>query len=168
MSEVAEKVEFVIDDDVKADWALERIAEERAEAERLKAVCQARIEEFEQRIEAIDKRCENNTGYLIALLSDYFASVPHKATKTQETYALPSGKLVYKRPGKTAVRDDNALLAWAKANAPEFIQTTEKAQWASLKKELAESGDHYIYKATGEVVEGVHLEETPGKFDVTI
>ena len=51
--------------------------------------------------------------------------VPHKVTKTQESYALPSGKLVLKEQKPEWVHDDTQLLPWVKANLPEMIRTKE-------------------------------------------
>ncbi|MGI5885423.1 MAG: host-nuclease inhibitor Gam family protein [Candidatus Spyradocola sp.] len=159
---------FVIDDDAKADWALEKIAEAEAERDRLHRVCQMRIDQFKAKMDEADRDCERERTYFLGLLSNYFDRVPHKATKTQETYALPSGKLVYRRPSMAAVKDDAALLAWARVSAPEYVETVSKAKWGELKKVLKVSGDRYIYPETGEVVDGARLEETPGRFEVSI
>lgn len=159
---------FTVTTDSQADWAIEKIAEAKAEYERLVAVCDERIAQFEARKQDAEAAYTQTLSYMSGLLSDYFDTVPHKTTKTQETYALPSGKLVFKRPAKKPVKDDSALLEWVKANAPEYVETTEKTRWNDLKKRLMESNGRYIDMETGEVVDGVRAEEEPGKFEVKI
>lgn len=157
---------FTITDDSKADWAIDRIAEERAERDRLVNACDMRIETFERRKEQAVSDCENRTAFLLNALADYFSRVPHKATKTQESYALPSGKLVLRHPSPKIVRDEGKLLKWARENFPNLIATTENVDWANLKKALKAVDDHYIDPKTGVVVDGVKLEELPDSFDV--
>ena len=40
---------------------------------------------------------ENGTSYLTSCLADFFATVPHKETKTTEKYRLLSGTLTFKK-----------------------------------------------------------------------
>ncbi len=163
-----ERETFTITDDAQADWALDKIAEAQAERDRLQRACQMRIDQFNSKIDEADRAYERDTGYLLSLLSDYFDTVPHKSTKTQDTYSLPSGKLVYKKPSQTAVKDDTALLAWVRVNAPDYVQTVCKAQWGALKKVCKTNGDRFVFPDTGEVVDGVRLEENPARFEVSI
>ena len=172
MTELLEPIEreypeaYAICTDAEADRALEKIQDARAERDRMVAACRERIAEFEARIEAAEAACERETGYYTGLLYEYFGNVPHKATKTQETYSLPSGKLIWRKPSATIRRDEDALLAWAKASAPQLVETTEKARWGELKKALTEKDGRYNYTETGEVVPGLTPEEVPGRFEV--
>ena len=157
---------YSIRTDAEADRAVEKIQDAIAERDRLVNACRERIAEFEARIEDAQSACERETGYYSGLLYEYFGTVPHKATKTQETYSLPSGKLVWKKESVSIRRDEDALLAWAKANAPQLVETTEKTRWGELKKALTEKDGRYIYAETGEVVPGLMPEEVPGRFEV--
>ena len=157
---------YAIRTDAEADRALEKIQDARAEYERMATACRERIAEFEARIEAAQAAEGKPRHIPTGLLYEYFGNVPHKATKTQETYSLPSGKLIWKQPSVTIRRDEDALLAWAKASAPQMIETTEKTRWGELKKRLTEKDGRYIYTETGEVVPGLTPEEVPGKFEV--
>ena len=157
---------YAIRTDAEADRALEKIQDARAEYERLATACRERIAEFEARIEAAQAACEREVGYYSGLLHEYFGSVPHKATKTQETYSLPSGKLIWKKPSVTIRRDDEAVLEWAKHGAPWLVWNTPKLNWKALKEGLFEKDGRYIYADTGEVVPGLTPEEVPGRFEV--
>lgn len=149
---------FRIDDDHKAEWAMRLIADERAEAERLNAVRRQMIEDYTEQIRRENEMLEKRTSALTAMLMDYFETVPHKGTKTQESYQLPSGKLVRKYPAPKIERDDAAMIAWLRENDLErFIKVKESPAWDELKKSsVSFDGDGCaIYTPTGEIMEGV-------------
>lgn len=157
---------YAIRSDAEADRWLEKVREARVERDRLVSACKERIEEFNARIKAAENNCESETGYVLGLLFEYFATVPRKKTKTQESYALPSGKLVLKTASVAPRADDEKLLRWAQENAPEYVQTISKTRWSELKKALVLKDDHYIFVETGEIVDGLTPEEQPEKFEV--
>ena len=53
-----------ITSDEAADWAVARIAEERAELARIKALADEQINRIMEKVQAAEKRCENGTAYL--------------------------------------------------------------------------------------------------------
>lgn len=158
---------FAITDDNTADWALKKISEERKELERLKAIAEQQIEEIQLKVKHLEESTERKTSFLKGCLAQYFETVPHKATKTQETYKLLSGSLVFKLPAQKMVKDDEKLLEYFKQNnMSEYIKTKETPAWAEFKKNLSIVDDKVIDMSTGEVVEVVKVEETAGSFDV--
>lgn len=159
---------FKIDNDNAADWAIKKIREEEEERDRLIAIAAAQIEALNSRIEDLNKYCESKTGYLRSLLIEYFNTVPHKETKTQETYKLLSGSLVFKKPSVKIVHDDERLLEYLKANAGiEFIKVKESIDWASFKSELVITDDGKVVDTgLGIVVDGCTVEEVPASFSV--
>jgi len=88
-----ERAQFRITDDRCADWAIRKIADERSEYDRLKALADEQIAAINEKVAAARKRMENGTSYLTSCLADFFATVPHKETKTTEKYRLLSGTL---------------------------------------------------------------------------
>ena len=116
---------FTIADDSTAEWALRKVLEAKAEKDRLTELVKAEAAKLKTHQELIDKKYENSTGFLMAHLFRYFNTVEHKNTKTQETYQLLSGKLVFKKPKLEANKSEDALLAWCKNNAPEYVKTSE-------------------------------------------
>jgi translation initiation factor IF-2 len=72
---------FVIDRDEKAEWALRKIAEEKAEAQRYMNVCRSMISEYEEKIRKEEEKLKNKTSFLEGQLQRYFESVSHKVTK---------------------------------------------------------------------------------------
>jgi hypothetical protein len=162
--------EFIIDSDEKAEWALSKIREERAEAERIIMVCKAMIEKYEEKIRQVQERLPRKTAYLESKLMEYFEKVPHKKTKTQEKYELPSGTLRKKYPAPEFVRDDEALLKWIKANkinAHLYIRVKETPDWANFKKTVKVAGEQVVDE-NGEIVEGIRVVERPPTFEVEV
>lgn len=155
---------FVIDNDKKADWALEQIKEKEEERDRLIDIAKEKIQDLNLQIEALEAKCNNETGYLKGLLAEYFNTVPHKETKTQETYQLLTGKLVYKKPSVKINHDDEKLIEWL--SETEYVETKQALKWGEYKKNLIVQGDDVIDTETGEVVEACSIEEVPASFEV--
>lgn len=161
--------EWRIADDGAADWAVRKIAEERAELERIKTLAEEQIARIEEKVAAAEKRCENGTRFLTAKLAEYFETVPHKQTKTKASYRLLSGTLTRKFGGTQMKQDDDKLLAFLKASGNEdMIQTTEKPKWGEFKKRLEIMGGQVVDTTTGELVEGVEIIEKPDTFSVDV
>lgn len=161
--------EWRIEDDNAADWAVRKIAQSRAEFERIKAIADKQIEEINTKIEALKNKCDNETRNLEYKLAEYFRSVPHKVTQTTEKYPLLSGVLKVKKAYKKPVVDDEKLVEWLAANKyTDFINTVSKPRWADLKKGLDLSGEVPTIKETGEVVEGITFVDVPEVFEVEI
>ena len=161
--------EWRIADDGAADWAVRKIAEERAELTRIRELADEQIARIEEKLAAAERRCENGTRFLTAKLAEYFETVPHKTTKTKHSYRLLSGTLTKKLGGITMKQDDAKLLEFLKTSGnDDMIQTTEKPKWGEYKKRLEIMGGQVVDTLTGELVEGVELIEKPDTFSVDI
>ena len=160
---------FLIDDDHKADWALRKIAEERKEADRIKAIAEQQIKELQMKIKHAEEVAERKTAFLKGCLAEYFQNVPHKSTKTQESYKLLSGSLIFKLPKQNMVKDDEKLIEYFRSNdMEEFIKTKESPAWGEFEKQLQIIDGNVVDTATGDVIDAVRVEETAGIFDVKI
>lgn len=151
--------EFVIDTDAKAAWAVDKINERRERAEHFVAW-------YEQKIMEIKEQTEMDNAFLEAALERYFETVPHKKTKTTETYEFPGGKLVRRLQQAEYKRDDKTVIAWLKEKfGGRFVKTEEKLDWAGLK-EATGVFEGAIVTEDGEIVPGIEIIERPAKFDV--
>ena len=168
LDEAIEQTEFKIDTDQKAEWALNIIREEQAEAQRLINVCNSQILYYQSEIKKVQDKLENKTGNLKAMLFDYFQTVPRKATKTQETYKLPSGTLKLKYPKPEFKRDDSKLVEWLEnSSKTDYIKIKKSPDWAALKKTITVVGDK-VADENGEIVEGVKVVEREPEFTVEL
>lgn len=158
---------FSINDDATADWAVRKIAEERKELERLKTIAEQQIEEINLKVKHLEETMERKTAFLKGCLAQYFQTVPHKSTKTQESYKLLSGSLVMKFGGQKLVKNDAELVDYFHQNEmPEYIKTKEEPKWAEFKKNLSIVDGNVIDNTTGEIVNVVRVEDVPSTFDV--
>ena len=163
MSELlmAETDGFVIDTDAKAEWALTKIREARADRDKW-------VEWYKAKIEEITEQTDFDTMNLERMLAEYFATVPHKKTKTQESYKLPGGKLLLKTQNPEYTRDDKAVIEWAKANGfGQFVKVEEKLAWQELKDATAVFEGHIVTE-DGEIVPGVEVTNREAKFVVEV
>ena len=162
MSELYKEDEgFVIDTDAKAGWALDKIREARADRDRW-------VEWYKAQIEKITAQTDFDTMNLERMLADYFATVPHKQTKTQESYALPGGKLVLKTQNPEFKRDDKTVIEWLKQNGGErYVKIEEKLDWSALKGDTAVF-DGNIVNVDGEIIPGIEVIDRDPKFIVEV
>jgi cell division septation protein DedD len=162
-----ERKEFMITDDRCADWAVRKIKEEKQEYDRIRELGEQQIAEIQEKIDRAKRRFEQNTGFLTSKLAQYFNTVPHKKTKTRETYRLLSGNLVLKLGGVKATLDDEKLVKWLKSNGyTDFVKVEEKPTWGELKKKLNLEAGLATMADTGEIVEGITVVQQPDTFVV--
>ena len=156
----AQDTPFIVDNDQKAEWAARKIREARQDTQKW-------TEYYERQLSAIRRANEDTESYFAALLADYFDTVPHKATKTQESYSLPSCKLVLKAQQPEFNRDEAVLCDYLdKKGRDDLVKITRRADWAALKKTLKVMEDGTCVDADGEVVEGVQAFSRQPEFKV--
>lgn len=168
-AELDEGAPWRITDDSTADWAVAKIAAAREELARIEALASEQFDRIQSKVEEAKKRCESATGFLTSKLAEYFETVPHKETKTKHSYRLLSGTLAKKIGGATMRPDEARLLAHLKASGQEdFVKVEEKPRWGEYKKRLEIVNGAVIDTETGELVDGVDIEEKPDSFVIEI
>ena len=152
---------FTVRDDRDAEWCLKNIREAEQDKERWK-------KHYEAQLEKVNAEANNRIEYFKARLEEYFASVPHKATKTQESYSLPGGKLIMKRQGPEYKVDDAALVPWLEESfMGQLVKVEKKADWEGLKKVVTVTPDGmHVATDDGEIVPGVTVTARPEVFKV--
>lgn len=160
---------YEVCNDVQADNAIRFIKEETKNTERIIAIAQAEKAALDVKIRQLRERCEQRTQEKRDALQRYFETVEHRQTKTTEKYDLLSGTLTRKKATKApAVEDVDVLTRWLEENQLEnLVQTTKKPKWGELKKLIDyDAHGNVTIRATGEVVEGVTVEEKPESFKI--
>ena len=167
MSELVREENFVepegfeIDTDEKAKWALDKIREARKDRDFW-------VSWYEDKINHIKEQTDFNTMVLERKLMEYFQTVPHKKTKTQESYPLPGGKLIMKIQNPEYKRDDKTVIEWLKANKKaDYVKVKEELDWASLKAATA-SFEGHIVTEDGEIIPGIEVVDREPKFTVEV
>ena len=161
---------FVIMDDKTADWALDQIKAAEDERDRLIALANEKINELTERIKELNEKCERDTAYLKGCLFEFFGTVPHKETKTQSTYKLLSGSLVFKKESTKIEHNDDALIKYLEENdGAEYIKIKKSVDWAEFKKNLtvSDSGE-VIDSELGTIIptDACTIVDVPATFNV--
>ena len=158
--ETEPRPEFIVDSDRKADWCLRQIKEKQDEIDRWN-------EHYKRLAQTITDQLNDDIAYFSAQLERYLMrqidSNFTTATKTQVSYKLPSGKLVLKHQEPEYKQDEETLVPWLKANAPEFVKVKESVNWDGLKKTLILNGTDMI-TTDGEIVPGITATPRPDVF----
>ena len=150
---------FHIKDDSMAEWAVRQKLDAEAEKAKWKAY-------YKDALDKINASCDATIANMTRYLNEYFGKVPHKKTDKQESYRLPSGKLVLKRQECDFERDDEEIIKWLKANnGDKFIKTKESLDWDGLKKTLSVMGET-VADSNGEIIPGIKAIERPDVFKI--
>lgn len=156
-----EHTPWEITDDSSAEWAIQKIADARKKLENWKS-------HYARQLEIMEAECRDTEERLTAKLETYFNTVPHRVAATQESYNLPSAKLIRKQKQPEFRRDDDALLPWIANTAPDCAEASWKIRWGELKKRLTVVDGQAVDAETGEVVPGVTVEERGETFMVSL
>ena len=152
---------FTVTDDSAAQWCMKKIKEAEADRAMWKA-------HYEEQMDKVNKAADESIAYFTAKLEEYFANVPHKATKTQESYTLPGGKLIRKKQQPKFETDDEALVPWLEENfMSQLVKVKKSADWAALKKVVSVTPDgEHVATDEGEIIPGVTVTQRPDVFKV--
>lgn len=157
--------DYRIENDVDAEKMVKLIADLKSDKERLIAVCEESIKEYQMKIQGYEEEISNMVTPIESALFHWMQNQEVKETKTQFSYKLPSATLKYTKAKTDYAKDDSKLLEWVKDNKAELVKVKESVDWATLKKELKIVENKAITK-DGEIVEGVEIVEKSGKFEI--
>lgn len=159
-----EREPFIVDDDQKAEWCLTQIRQKKAEIEKW-------TEHYDKLKAQIVDSLTSDINWFEGSLKAYMMQKQEegvtKTTKTQQSYPLPSGKLVMKKQEPTFERDDEQIIGWLETNNPDLIKVTKAVDWANLKKGITKFGDSVVDE-NGEVIPGITVVERPEIFKVEV
>ena len=153
---------FQITDDAAAEWAVQKIKEAQADTKKWQ-------EHFAAQLIAIKRNNDDTIAAMKGYLAHYFATVPHRETKTQAKYELPSATLIRKQQQPQYERDNDALLAYLEGNRrADLIRIKREPAWDEVKKCAVVQGETLVDSDTGEVIAGVRVITRPDTFDVKL
>ena len=148
------------ENDQDAEWCMTQIR--RAEEEKLRWKAH-----YKEALDSVISNCDETIFRMERFLRDYFEKVPHKHTKTEENYALPSGKLMIKAQGVDYEYDEPEVLKWLKEHNKGFIKVKESLDWAGLKETLSVVGET-VADEEAEVIPCIKAVERPATFKVQL
>lgn len=161
MCEEKQDDRFIVDDPEKADWALRQIQKaKRQQAENAKCVAKLN-EEPQQLIDANNEWLESENSKLDESI-EYFESLLHEFMNTnlqddpKFKFSSPYGRLSTRKSKKWTFDDDELIERYKHTDA---VKETFKLNKTVLKKHLKVVNGKAIDIDTGEVVDGVSIEE---------
>lgn len=168
MSELLKEIELPEDpeegwfckNDQDAEWCLLQIRRAQAEKERWK-------EFYKAAQESAAASCDATVFRMERFLRDYFETVPHKRTKTEENYSLPSGKIMMKAQNTTFEYDEEEVLKWCREHGKAFIKVKESLDWNGLKDTLTVVGET-VADENAEIIPGIKAVEHEPAFKVQL
>lgn len=173
-----QKEEFVIDSDAKANWALRKIKRLKKKQKENEEFAASEIEKIEEEIKEIkdwrdseNEKLQRNIDYFENLLHNYAMQL-RKEDPDLKTYKLPFGQLQFRAQRPKWKYDEERLLESVKKTdlGLTCIDIIEKVNKNALKKsDLIEVvGNKIVIKDTGEVLDGVLVENRPEQFFVKV
>lgn len=155
---------FKIDNLDKAEWAVEKIKERRAQRAEIAAFVDRKIEELENWFNKEVAGIDGDIEYFTSLLQP-FAAEQLKGKKTK-TLKLPSGSCYFRKGTATYLKDEAALLEHVRETFPEYLKIKESVDWSGFKKTLTQTEDGRLITSDGEVLTCVTCQMEADSFNV--
>lgn len=126
-----EKVPFEVRDLQSADWCVRKALEAEARIRERTEYVKAKIERAKQVLAEENAKDEKTVEYMAELLEPFAWETLTGKTRTLK---LANGTIsLRKRPDKLDIDDEQAVIDWCKANAPECIVVKESLDKRALK-----------------------------------
>jgi RecA-family ATPase len=155
---------YTITNDIEAEIAYNKMMEVVEEENRVIELCTKMMQHYESGIDTSLERKQTYRNAFKEALRGYVENQNMKETKTQKKYKFASFEAKITKPTKKLVQTDETI-----KNVPvEFLkeQTKVSVDWVNYKKTLAIMGDNVVRTDTGEIVEGVAIENVEEKFEI--
>lgn len=174
VEKVEEKNGFVVDNDKKAVWCLRKIKHLKEKQKHNSELAKAEIEEIQKEIDEVQEwldkendRLSSNIEYFESLLFSYALKLREENPEFK-THKLPFGQLQFRKKRPKWKYDNEKLLEFVEKNYEELVKVRKNVDKRKLKSWVKIVGGKVIMEKTGEVIEGVEVEERPEKFNVKI
>ena len=149
---------FVVDSDSKADWVLQKIKELKEKKQEKEELAEERIYQIEQWLKEETNKLNNQIENFEAMLAEY-ADKLKEQDPDFKTKSLPFGKIQYRKQRAKWQYDNEKLTEYAEKNIPKAVKTKKKVDKRELKKLVEVAGDKVVHPETGEIVEGIKVQE---------
>lgn len=167
---------FAVADLETAAEAMRRVMYFNEQQEAVDRIIEQQIVPFMEKIEKIKawgaeakKEHVERENYYKMLLEQYtrnqIAEQEAAGKKPKKTVSLPYGKISLKKQQPEFIKDEEALLEFAKSSG--FVKVKETTDWAELKKSC-KVYNGMLVDEDGEVVPGVKVVEKDDKFELKL
>ncbi|MCM8710507.1 host-nuclease inhibitor Gam family protein [Clostridium sp. SYSU_GA19001] len=158
---------FKVDNLESANWVfrkLRAIEEQRAE---YKALAEKEIERITAWLQAEEEKLNNQEAFFNGLLTEY--AIEQRRLNPKFKLSTPYGKLSFRKQQPKWKYDEETVLLNLKRHAMfDFIRVKEEINKAELKKVADVINGHVVLKDTGEIIEGITVEEQPETIKIEV
>jgi hypothetical protein len=165
---------FVVDNDRKAVWCLRKIKHLKEKQAKNEKLAESEIEDIQKEIDEVQKwldeendKLQNSINFFEPTLYSYALEL-RKEDPELKTHKLPFGQLQFRKKRPKWKYDNEKLLEFVEKNYEELVKVRKNVDKRKLKSWVKIVGGKVIMEKTGEVIEGVEVEERPEKFNVKI
>lgn len=159
---------FVVDDDHKANWALKKIRQLKKKKQKNKEFAEKEINEIKEWLNGENSKLEDSIEHFESLLTKYAMELKDDDDDLK-TKNLPAGKMQFrKQQPKWNYNNDKLLEAVKSAGLNELVKVKERVDKRQLKKQVEVAGSKIINAETGEVIDGVEVQERGEKFKIKV
>lgn len=175
-SSVEVREQFVCDNDMKAEWCLNKIRRIRAEQKRETEELDKQMQFYMDQKAMVEAKADDEVSFFEGILRGYFNRREEegftKEAKTKVSYRLPTGELVLKHREpeyEYKKKQDEAIKFLEKTDfGSAFIKTKKELNWNDLKPFTKVDGNTVVIKETGEVIPGITATEREDEFKVEV
>ena len=160
--------EFVIDDDHKANWAFKKIRQMKKKVAEKEEFAQKEIDEIKKWLEEETGKLEDSIEYFESMLTEYAMKMKEK-DKDLKTHKLPAGNLQFRKRRPKWNYDNEALMDYLEESGKEdLIRVKRSPDKRRLKKKVKVAGNKVVDAETGEIIEGIEVQERGESFKVKV
>lgn len=164
----AEEPKDLIQDKGSANYFIGLIKKKQDEIAKINEYCDQEIKRLTDNLnqyrEEMIKPIQNSINFFSNGLEVFMRKYNDETNK--KTLKLPNGNLSIKKVQPKFIYDDELLIPWLNANAPEYVQTTQEQK--VIKTGLKKNGD--IVDGTliidGKEVDGISIVHQESKFEI--
>jgi len=159
---------FTVDTDEKANWSLRKIKKFQQQKEANNKLAVDEVEKIEAWNKAENDKAQQSIDYFQGLLA-YYALGKREADPKFKKLELPNGKIKFtKQQPKWHLDNDAVLKTLKESEQLDLIKVVESPKLADIKKTFKVQGNQVVNPSTGEIVEGITIEEREDKFGVVV
>ena len=159
---------FKITNEEQANWALRKISQLKKQIEQNDKFAEMEISKVEAWRQSENKKQQDSIDYFTGLLAE-FALQKKKEDPSFKTKKLPYGKLQFrKQPSKWKVDKAKVVKYLEETGMNDFIRVKKEPKVADIKKAFNVQNGKVINPETGEIIEGIEVEERGEKFGVIV
>lgn len=161
---------FIVDTPEKADWALYKLRETNETIDQNKKLADKNHERIDEWLERENSKANESKEYFEGLLQEYFTN--ERAKNPKFKFSSPNGKLSSRKQQPKWVYEESKLVDVLKDT--EFVTSVPKLEKGLFKKSakkgldgLSVVGNKVVNTNTGEVIDGVQIQEQPDKIVIS-